>query len=97
MIKFVQEYLNEYYKIETSEVGNDGIYVKLDNNRWKVPFNGDTLISELSTIFYLNDELVKELIITWAISNKTNVDLKFYWLTHKLILSNNNNDNILTT
>jgi len=81
MIKFVQGYLNEYYNIETSEVGNDGIYRKLDNNLWKIPFNSVTLISELSKIFFLNDKLLRELIITWATSNKADIDLEFYWLT----------------
>lgn len=79
MKKYIQQYLSEYYYIETSEVGNDGIYYKLNDNRWKTPHNGKRLISEIVTIFGLEEEESKTIIIEWAVSLKPDLDLEFYW------------------
>jgi hypothetical protein len=79
MKKYIQQYLSEYYYIEISEVGNDGIYYKLNDNRWKTPHNGKRLISEIVTIFGLEEEESKTIIIEWAVTLKPDVDLEFYW------------------
>jgi hypothetical protein len=79
MKKYIQQYLSEYYYIETSEIGNDGIYYKLNDNKWRTPHNGKRLISEIVTIFGLEEEESKTIIIEWAVSLKPDLDLEFYW------------------
>lgn len=81
MEKLVQQYLFEYYYIETSEVGNDGIYYKLNQNKWKSPHNYSLLLKEINTVFGLEEDLTKQIINDWAVSVKPDVDLEFYWTT----------------
>ena len=83
MEKLVQQYLFEYYYIDTSEIGNDGIYYKLNENKWKSVHNGDKLINEIVTVFGLEDidDSVKIIINDWAATIKPDIDLEFYWKT----------------
>ena len=83
MEKLVQQYLFQYYYIDTSEVGNDGIYYRLDENKWKSAHNGVKLINEIVTVFGLEDidDSVKIIINDWAATIKPDVDLEFYWKT----------------
>ena len=79
MEKLVQQYLLEYYYIDTSEIGYDGIYYKLDQDKWKSPHNYFLLLKEINTVFGIEEELIKLIINDWAVSEKPDVDLVFYW------------------
>jgi hypothetical protein len=81
MEKLVQQYLFEYYYIDTSEIGNDGIYYKLNQNKWKSPHNYSLLLKEINTVFGIEEVLIKLIINDWAVSEKQDVDLEFYWTT----------------
>jgi hypothetical protein len=81
MEKLVQQYLFEYYYIDTSEVGNDGIYYKLNQNKWKSPHNYSLLLKEIETVFGIEEVLIKLFINDWAVLQKPDVDLEFYWTT----------------
>ena len=81
MEKLVQQYLFEYYYIDTSEIGNDGIYYKLNENKWKSPHNYSLLLKEINTVFGIEEDLIKLIINDWAVSEKPDVDLEFYWTT----------------
>lgn len=83
MEKFVQQYLSTYYYIKTSEVGNDGIYYVNDDRRIPTAHNGDKLITEIVTVFGLEnvDGNIKIIINNWAATIKPDVDLEFYWKT----------------
>jgi hypothetical protein len=79
MEKFIYTYLSENYYIQTSEVGNYGIYQKYDDRRIPVPFNGDRLIKDVVTVFGVTKAEAKSYIHLWAKSIDLNVDLEFYW------------------
>jgi len=81
MEKLVQQYLFEYYYIDTSEIGNDGIYYKLNQNKWKSPHSYNLLLKEIETVFGIEEVLIKLIINDWAVSEKPDVDLEFYWTT----------------
>ena len=81
----VHSYLSKHYEIATSEVGNDGIYLKSDTREHRIPTYGDKLVKELVTIFCLEAEELKSYINVWAISIKKDVDLEFYWKTQEEI------------
>lgn len=81
MEKLVQQYLFEYYYIDTSEIGNDGIYYKLNQNKWKSPHNYSLLLKEIETVFGIEEVLIKLIINDWAVLEKPDVDLEFYWTT----------------
>jgi hypothetical protein len=81
MEKLVQQYLFEYYYIDTSEIGNDGIYYKLNQNKWKSPHNYSLLLKEINTVFGIEEVPIKLIINDWAVSEKPDVDLEFYWTT----------------
>ena len=81
MEKLVQQYLFEYYYIDTSEIGNDGIYYKLNQNKWKSPHNYSLLLKEINTVFGIEEVLIKLIINDWAVLEKPDVDLEFYWTT----------------
>jgi hypothetical protein len=81
----VQSYLSKHYEIATSEVGNDGIYLKSDTREHRIPTYGDKLVKELVTIFCLEDGLLKTYIDDWAVSIKKDIDLEFYWKTQEEI------------
>lgn len=81
MEKLVQQYLFEYYYIDTSEIGNDGIYYKLNQNKWKSPHNYSLLLKEIEKVFGIEEVLIKLIINDWAVLEKPDVDLEFYWTT----------------
>ncbi len=81
MNKIVYKYLSEYYYIDKSEMGNDGIYTNRDFRQYKAPIRGLTIITELSNIFNLTPEISKNIIIAWSIEKFTNINLEFYWKT----------------
>jgi len=81
MEKLVQQYLFEYYYIDTSEIGNDGIYYKLNQNKWKSPHNYSLLLKEINTVFGIEEVLIKLIINDWAVLVKPDADLEFYWTT----------------
>ena len=79
MEKFIHSYLSNTYYIETSDVGNDGIYEKADTRRWKAPINGDRLLKELVLIFYIDEVQLKNHVEDWAKTIKSDVDLDWFW------------------
>ena len=83
MEKFVQQYLSTYYYVKTSEIGNDGIYYVNDDRRIPTPHNGGKLLTEIVTVFGLEDVdgNIKIIINDWAATIKPDVDLEFYWKT----------------
>ncbi len=81
MEKFIYTYLSENYYIQTSEVGNHGIYQKYDDRRIPVPFNGDRLVKDVVTVFGVTKAEAKGYIYRWALLIEPNVDLEFYWKT----------------
>lgn len=83
MQDIVCSYLTKHYEIATSEVGNDGIYLKSDTNKHRIPVYGDKLLKELIIIFSLEDDLLKSYTDTWAISIKSDINLEFYWKTQE--------------
>lgn len=87
MQKLVHSYLTRYYEIDTSEVGNDGIYSLTDTRKHRAPIYGDRLIKELVTIFCYSEDLVKDYIVDWAISIKSDINLVFYWATEEKIFN----------
>ena len=85
MQNIVHSYLSKHYEVATSEVGNDGIYLKSDTREHRIPTYGDKLVKELVTIFCLEDGLLKTYIDVWAVSIKKDIDLEFYWKTQEEI------------
>jgi len=85
MQNIVHLYLLKHYEVATSEVGNDGIYLKSDTREHRIPTYGDKLVKELVTIFCLEDGLLKTYIDDWAVSIKNDIDLEFYWKTQEEI------------
>ena len=81
MEKLVQQYLFQYYYIDTSEIGNDGIYYRFNEKKWKSPHNYNLLLKEINTVFGIEEDLIKLIINDWAVSEKPDVDLEFYWTT----------------
>lgn len=79
MKKYVQLYLSRYYEIETSPLGNDGVYEKLDVREFRTPIYGEILVKRLNLIFSLSDELLAEIVNEWAKEIRPDVDLEFYW------------------
>ena len=77
----IQSYLSRHYEIQTSEVGNDGIYDKHDTRRHKGPIYGTHLTKDLTTIFGVAEDELIVCINDWALSVKPDVDLEFYWKT----------------
>lgn len=79
MEKFIYTYLSENYYIQTSDVGNYGIYQRYSNLRIPTPFNGDRLIKDVVTIFGVNKNEAKDYIEQWAKLVAPACDLEFYW------------------
>ena len=79
MKKYVQLYLSRHYEIETSELGNDGIYEKSDTRVFRAPISNNRLLNRLSLIFSLSDEYLTELVNEWAKTIKNDIDLEFFW------------------
>ena len=74
MEKFIRDYLDTYFYVDKSDIGNYGIYYKNDTRRYKAPFSGKKILTEICTVFSLDEESLKTIINDWA-----NVDLDFYW------------------
>lgn len=87
MENIVQSYLSRYFEIDTSEVGNDGVYALGDKRKIRPPIYGNKLIDELSTVFGVAEKDGKHLINAWAIKIKPKIDLKFYWSNTEDIFS----------
>jgi hypothetical protein len=79
MEKFIYTYLSENYYIQTSEVGNHGIYQKYDDRRIPVPFNGDRLVKDVVTVFGVTKDEAHRYIYEWSRLVEPDVDLTFYW------------------
>lgn len=80
MKKFMYKYLDAYYYLKESNVGNGGIYA-IDNNSWfETPINGDKLIKEVVNLFGYNYTRTKWLINGWAKAKDKTIDLSFYWM-----------------
>lgn len=88
MEKYIQQYLSETYYISTSDVGNDGLYKLKDNRRHKPPITSKTVIDELITVFGLVEEEAKLYIQVWGLTQKSDLDLEFYWKTNEDIFQN---------
>jgi hypothetical protein len=81
MEKMVHQYLSNYFYINASDIGNDGIYYINDIRITPVPYDGRKLVADIITVFGLDENLVKTFINNWAISKKQNVNLEFYWIS----------------
>jgi hypothetical protein len=81
MERLVKSYLDNNYYVDTSQVGNDGIYRLNDNAIHKCPLYGDKLLSELVTIFLLPEKELKKYVDEWAKNKKKDCNFAFYWKT----------------
>ena len=79
MKQIVFSYLSSYYEIDTSEVKNDGIYVKDNTDRPRPPKYFNKLLEELVIIFSLSEKTLRDFLDEWAKVQKPDVDLDFYW------------------
>jgi hypothetical protein len=84
MEQLLHKYLSSYYFIDTSDVGNDGIYLLNDTRRYKAPIYGINLLNELNHIFNLEKGYLQSNIDNWALSIKEDVDLEWFWLQEDL-------------
>lgn len=89
MEKYIQKYLSEFYYIDTSDVGNDGIYYTFDHKKIPTPINSIDLIDEITKIFESNNEDTKRIIDEWAFNKKENVNLDFFWMTNEQLIKIN--------
>ncbi len=87
MKRYVQPYLSSLYYISTSEIGNDGVYSLADDRKYKSPVYGDVFLKELVDIFGSSEEETKAIVYEWAIEQKPDIDLTFFWSTKEEILS----------
>ncbi len=81
MEKFIYAYLSENYYIQTSEVGNYGIYERYSDLRIPVPYNGNRLVKDIVTVFGVSKDDAKGYIIGWGELVSPGCDLEFYWKT----------------
>lgn len=79
MEEIICNYLTENYYIDTSDVGNDGIYLILDTRRFKSPTPSDKLLNDIMTIFGFDIDTTRDIINLWSKKIKPDVDLDFYW------------------
>jgi hypothetical protein len=87
MKRYVQSYLSSLYYISTSELGNDGVYSLTDDRKYKSPLYGEGFLKELIDIFGCSEEETKTIVYEWAIEQKPDVDLTFFWSTKEDILT----------
>lgn len=78
MKKFIYKYLNAHYYLNTSDLGNDGIY-PLEQYSYPAPINCEKLIKEITHLFGYNHTRTKWIIHKWAKSLNGQIDLTFYW------------------
>lgn len=86
MEKYIHNYLSSTYFVKTSKIGNDGIYLIDDVNLYPYPVYGNKLIKELVLVFYLDEVSLKASINTWAITQKPDVDLGFFWEQFEVLM-----------
>jgi hypothetical protein len=86
MDKHIHKYLSSVYFVKTSKIGNDGIYAINDLNLYPYPVYGNKLIKELVLLFYLDEVTLKTSINTWAITQKPDVDLGFFWEQFEVLM-----------
>ena len=79
MKKYVLSHLTKHYEIDTSQLGNDGIYEKSDTREYRAPIDNYHLLKRLNQIFGLSKEYLKELVNEWAKTIKNDIDLEFFW------------------
>lgn len=79
----VHSYLSRYFEIGTSEVGNDGIYSLEDKRKNRAPIYRDKLVTELVTVYAIDEDESKNFINTWAVKINPKIDLEFYWATNE--------------
>lgn len=84
MEQLLHKYLSSYYFIDTSDVGNDGIYLINSTRRYKAPIYGIKLLEELNVIFNLEKGYLQSNVDKWAKSIKEDVDLEWFWLQEDL-------------
>jgi hypothetical protein len=84
MEQLLHKYLSHHYYIDTSNVGNDGIYLINDTRRYKAPFYCNKLLDELNFIFNLEKGYLQSNVDKWALSIKEDVDLEWFWLQEDL-------------
>jgi len=82
----IQKYLSKFYEVETSEVGNDGIYLISDKRKFRAPIYGSQILDELIIIFYISEDEGKEFITKWGESINPEIDLVFYWKTNEQLI-----------
>jgi hypothetical protein len=82
----VQSYLSDLYHISTNEVGNDGVYALSDTRKFKSPVYGDKFLTELVDIFAYDEDTIKSIVYEWAVKQKPDVDLTYFWTTKELLL-----------
>jgi len=87
MESIVHSYLSEHFEIKTSDVGNDGIYLKKDTRRDRAPYYHIIFLREVATIFGLDVKTIKKYTNAWSIVHKNDVNLRFYWLDPKDLLA----------
>jgi hypothetical protein len=79
MEKHIHKYLSSEYFVKASNVGNDGIYSINDTNIYHFPVYGSKLIKELILLFYVDELMITKFINSWAVSQKPDVNLDWYW------------------
>jgi hypothetical protein len=79
MDMIIYTYLDSIYEIKTSDMGNDGIYPKINLFKHKAPIDKDDLLKELNFIFKISDDTSKKIIDIWSLNHKKDIDLDFYW------------------
>lgn len=88
MEKLIYDYLSKNYYVDTSEVGNDGIYSFSDDRKFKTPHCGTKLTNELITVFNIEKEEAKLYIHLWSTNIKPDIDLEFFWQTLENLFEN---------
>ena len=85
MLNHIQSYLSSLYYISTSDVENDGVYRLDDDRNFKSPVYGEVFLKELVDIFAYDEDYTKSIVNEWALKQKSNVDLTFFWTTKELL------------
>lgn len=84
MEKIIHKYLSKHYYIDVSQMGKYGIYnrIYVDKvyiNKHKIPYDGDKLISDITTMFGVNKDTAFKFISNWVNDFEEIIDLTFYW------------------
>ncbi len=81
MLKHIQSYLSSLYYVSTDKSGNDGIYRLDDDRKFKSPVYGEVFLKEIVDIFAYDEDYTKYIVNKWAVKQKSDVDLTFFWTT----------------